>query len=43
VELAKQECSSEHLDAAERAHERMETLIDDLLALARDARSGVTT
>ena len=40
VELAKQECSSEHLDAAERAHERMETLIDDLLALARDGRSG---
>jgi PAS domain S-box-containing protein len=35
LELAREECDCEHLDGVERAHERMETLIDDLLALAR--------
>lgn len=35
VELARKECESEHLDAITRAHERMGTLIDDLLTLAR--------
>ncbi len=35
VELAAQECDSPHLDRAERAHGRMETLLDDLLTLAR--------
>ncbi|WP_435072859.1 two-component system sensor histidine kinase NtrB [Halorubrum sp. HHNYT27] len=36
LELAREECDSEHLDAVADAHERMETLIDDLLTLARD-------
>ncbi|WP_312621410.1 PAS domain S-box protein [Haloarcula sp. 1CSR25-25] len=35
VELARKECENEHLDAITRAHERMGTLIDDLLTLAR--------
>ena len=35
VELAQDECASAHLDIASQAHERMETLIDDLLTLAR--------
>ena len=36
VELAQEECDTHHLDVAVRAHERMETLIDDLLTLARE-------
>jgi len=36
VELASDECDSEHLDAAAGAHERMDTLIADLLTLARE-------
>lgn len=35
LELAREECDSEHLDAVARAHERIQTLIDDLLTLAR--------
>ena len=35
VQVAAQECDSPHLDRAERAHSRMETLIEDLLTLAR--------
>ena len=35
VELAREECDSVHLDAAAKAHDRMDTLISDLLALAR--------
>jgi signal transduction histidine kinase len=35
LELAMQECNSEHLDTVANAHERMETLIDDLLRLAK--------
>lgn len=35
VELLREEIESEHLDAIDRAHERIETLIDDLLTLAR--------
>jgi signal transduction histidine kinase len=35
LELAMEDCESEHLAAVEDAHERMESLIDDLLALAR--------
>ncbi len=34
LELALEECESEHLDTVEEAHARMETLIDDLLELA---------
>ncbi|WP_050032903.1 two-component system sensor histidine kinase NtrB [Halorubrum halophilum] len=36
LDLAREEHDSEHLDAVADAHERMETLIDDLLTLARD-------
>jgi signal transduction histidine kinase len=38
--LAQEECKSEHLDAVARAHERMETLIDDLLTLAREGEQA---
>ncbi|WP_284010018.1 PAS domain-containing protein [Haloarcula pelagica] len=44
LELARQECDSEHLDVAGRALTRMETLIEDLLALAQQGLSvGETT
>ncbi|MFC7020982.1 MULTISPECIES: PAS domain S-box protein [Haloarcula] len=36
LELAREDCESDHLDRIEDAHERMSTLIDDLLQLARD-------
>jgi signal transduction histidine kinase len=36
LELAQDECSTPHLDAATDALTRMETLIDDLLTLARE-------
>jgi PAS domain S-box-containing protein len=36
LELAQRECDSAHLDAVAQAHERMETLIDDVLTLARE-------
>ncbi|GAA0535521.1 PAS domain S-box protein [Halorubrum ejinorense] len=36
TELAREECDSDHLDAVERAHDRMTALIDDLLTLARE-------
>ncbi|KPN29199.1 phosphate regulon sensor kinase PhoR [Halolamina pelagica] len=39
VELAQETGELEHLDAVERAHERMNALIDDLLTLARQGRS----
>jgi len=35
LELATRECDSEHLDAVADAHDRMGTLVDDLLRLAR--------
>jgi PAS domain S-box-containing protein len=35
LELAQEECDSPHLNDIGEAHERMETLIDDLLTLAR--------
>jgi len=35
VELAREEYECDHLEAAQHAHERMETLIEDLLMLAR--------
>ncbi|MGQ3327678.1 PAS domain S-box protein [Halorubrum sp. FL23] len=35
VDLARDECDSDHLDAVAGAHERMDTLIADLLTLAR--------
>ena len=36
VDLARRDADSEHLEAAARAHERMDTLIGDLLTLARE-------
>jgi signal transduction histidine kinase len=37
--LAQEECDSEHLDGVENAHDRMWSLIDDLLNLTRDGES----
>lgn len=39
VELAREECDSDHLDAAADALERSHALIDDLLALAQEGDS----
>ncbi|PSQ10514.1 hypothetical protein BRC93_09280 [Halobacteriales archaeon QS_5_70_15] len=41
LEIAAAECESEQLDAIERALDRMETLIGDLLALAREGRAAI--
>lgn len=38
LELAQQECNSEHLDKVGDAHDRMATLIDDLLTLAQSGQ-----
>ena len=38
TELAREECDSDHLEAVERAHDRMTALIDDLLTLAREGK-----
>ncbi|WP_262177627.1 hybrid sensor histidine kinase/response regulator [Haloarcula laminariae] len=35
VELAREECNSDHLDRVSECHDRMERLIDELLTLAR--------
>ncbi|MFD1687570.1 hybrid sensor histidine kinase/response regulator [Halobellus litoreus] len=43
LELAQEECDSEHLDAVERTHTRMNALIDDLLTLARNGTSVTET
>jgi PAS domain S-box-containing protein len=37
LELAREECDSDHLDHVDRAHDRMQTLIEDLLTLARES------
>lgn len=39
LELAQQECESDHLHEVDAAHERMTALIDDLLALARQGKT----
>lgn len=39
LELAAAECDSEHLAHVEQAHERMQTLIEDLLALAHEGEA----
>jgi PAS domain S-box-containing protein len=36
LELAREECASDHLDVVVGAHDRMEALIDQLLTMARD-------
>ena len=41
LQLAKEECDSEHLDDVEHAHSRMGTLIEDLLTLARQGETVV--
>jgi len=43
LELAREERDSEHLEAVADAHERMETLIEDLLSLARDGDGAEET
>ncbi|MGB9931305.1 PAS domain S-box protein [Haloarcula amylolytica] len=43
LELAQQDVTSDHLDSIDSAHERMQTLIDDILTLARDGREATTT
>ena len=39
VATAQEECDSPHLEVAQRAHERMRRLIDDLLELAREGET----
>ncbi len=41
LKLAREECDSEHLNEAENALERMETLIEDLLTLAREGDTAI--
>ncbi|MFY4812176.1 PAS domain S-box protein [Haloarcula sp. AONF1] len=43
LELAQQDVTNDHLDSIDAAHERMQTLIDDILTLARDGREATTT
>ena len=43
LELAREECQSPHLEAVEQAHGRMETLIEDLLTLAREGEAATET
>jgi signal transduction histidine kinase len=43
LELAKGDCDSEHLAEAETALDRCQTLVDDLLTLAREGRSVAET
>lgn len=39
LELAREECETDHLDDVERAHDRMAEMIDDLLSLAREGKT----
>lgn len=41
LDLAREDCESEHLDKVDCAHMRMETLIDNLLALAREGSTVI--
>jgi PAS domain S-box-containing protein len=43
LELAREECENRHLEAVERAHGRMEALIEDLLTLAREGDAVTET
>ena len=43
LDLVADECDSDHLDSVRRALERMEALIEDLLALARDGKEVTDT
>ena len=42
LELAQRDCASDHLDAVDQAHSRMERLIDDLLTLAREGDVAIS-
>jgi PAS domain S-box-containing protein len=42
LELAREQHDSEHLQAVEEAHDRIETLIEDLLTLAREGDRALT-
>ena len=39
LDLARRECDSDHLDVVERSHNRIETLLSDLLSMARTGES----
>jgi PAS domain S-box-containing protein len=39
LEFVQEDCDSDHLDHIDRAHDRMETLIDDLLTLAQEGEA----
>jgi len=43
LELAREDCDSEHLDAMASAHDRMNRLIEDLLTLAREGTQASDT
>ncbi|WP_435360376.1 ATP-binding protein [Haloarchaeobius sp. DFWS5] len=43
LQLAKQDCESEHLDTAERAMGRMDVIIDDVLTLAKEGKRVIQT
>lgn len=43
LELAREDCESPHLEAVERAHDRMNALIEDLLTLAREGEAITET
>ncbi|MFC7202149.1 nitrogen regulation protein NR(II) [Haloferax namakaokahaiae] len=43
LELAREVSDNDHLEIVARAHERMETLIDDLLLLAREGTTAMET
>ncbi|QPV61496.1 PAS domain S-box protein [Halosimplex litoreum] len=39
LDFVREECDSDHLDTVERAHDRMEALIEDLLTLGREGKA----
>jgi PAS domain S-box-containing protein len=43
LELAMEDCDSEHLGDVARAHDRMASLIDDLLTVAREGKTATET
>ena len=43
LELARSECDSDHLDHVHQEHERMEELIEDLVAMARQGKPVTET
>ncbi|MFC4541008.1 PAS domain-containing protein [Halosolutus amylolyticus] len=43
LEFAREECDSDHLDDVAEAHDRMESLIENLLLLSREGESAVET